>query len=204
MPGARGLSDGRAVQPPAPEHDALALIELTSIVRGYRVADELVKKAPVQLLDLGVVSPGKYLIVFSGDVGSVEESFLQGLSVGGEWVLDKLLLPQPHPDLLVALRQQLPAVAIDAMGLIETFSAISIVSAADAALKAAAVSMLELHYLKHMGGKGYFALTGEQYDVEAALEAAVNSLRGSGALLKQELIARPHDELKARLYPGCR
>lgn len=204
VPDARHLSDGRAVETPIVGHDALALIELTSIARGYRVADEMLKKAPIQLLDVGVVSPGKYLIVVSGDVASVEEAFLQGLSVGGEWVLDKLLLPQPHADLLVALRQQLPPVNIDAMGIVETFSVISTVAAADVALKAAAVSMLELHYLKHMGGKGYFALTGEQYDVEAALDAAVNRLRGSGALLKHELIARPHDEFKARLYPNCR
>lgn len=181
---------------------AVALIELTSIARGYRVADDMVKKAPVRLLDLGVISPGKYLIVVSGDVGSVEEAFLAGLETGSEWVIDHLFLPQPHDGVVLALEKRLPAVDIDAMGLIETFSAISAVRAADAALKAAHVHLLELHYAKHLGGKGYFALTGEQYDVEAALEAAVSSLRDGGLLLKQEIIARPHDEFKAHLNGG--
>lgn len=180
---------------------AIALLELTSIVRGYRVADDMVKKAPIQLLDMGIVSPGKYLIVIAGDVASVEESFLQGLETGGEWVLDKLFLPQPHPQVVLGLSQALPGAEVDAMGLIETFSASAAVRAADVALKAAQVQLIELHYAKHLGGKGYFALTGEQHDVEAALEAAVQSLKAGGLLLKHELIARPHDEFKARLYP---
>jgi microcompartment protein CcmL/EutN len=178
---------------------AVALIELTSIARGYRVADDMVKKAPIRLLDLGVISPGKYLIVVSGDVGSIEESYLAGLESGGEWVIDHLFLPQPHEGVVQALEKRLPEAGVDAMGLIETFSAISAVRSADVALKAAQVQLIELHYAKHLGGKGYFALTGEQYDVEAALEAAVSSLREGGLLLRQEIIARPHEEFKARL-----
>lgn len=178
---------------------ALALVELTSIARGYRVADDMVKKAPVRLLDVGIVSPGKYLILITGDVGSVEESYLAGLESGSGWIVDHLFLPQPHEGLVTALERALPPVDIDAMGLIETFSAVSAIRAADVALKAAQVRMLEIHYEKHLGGKGYFALTGEQYDVEAALEAAVSCLRDGGLLVKQELIARPHEDFKARL-----
>lgn len=178
---------------------AVSLLELTSIARGHRVADAMVKKAPVRLLDLGIVSPGKYLIVVSGDVGSVEEAYLEGLQVGGEWLIDQLFLPQPHDSVVQALSRTLPVTPIDALGIVETFSAISAVRSADVALKAADVALLELHYQKHLGGKGYFTVSGEQYSVEAALEAAVSSLRDSGQLLTVELIARPHEDFTAHL-----
>jgi len=178
---------------------AIALLELTSIVRGYRVADDMVKKAPVDLVDLGIVSPGKYLILVSGGVGEVEEAHLAGLESAGEWLLDQLFLPQPHPGLVQALLGTLPMPTVEALGLIEAFSAIATVRAADLALKAADVAMVALHYQKHLGGKGYFALTGVQHDVEAALEAAVESLQKDGLLLTQELISRPHDDFVAQL-----
>ncbi len=171
---------------------ALALIELTSIARGYRVADDMVKKAPVRLLDMGVVSPGKFLILITGDVGSVEESYLAGLEGADGWVVDHLFLPQPHDDLVRALDRLSLEADVDAMGIIETFSAVSAISSADAALKAADVRLLELHYERHLGGKGYFALTGDLHDVEAAVHAAVTALRDDGLLVKQELIPRPH------------
>ena len=47
----------------APLHDALALVELDSIARGYKVVDALVKKAPVHLLEVNLVEPGKCLIL---------------------------------------------------------------------------------------------------------------------------------------------
>ncbi len=171
---------------------ALALIELTSIARGYRVADDMVKKAPVRLLDMGVVSPGKFLILVTGDVGSVEESYLAALEGAGGWIVDHLFLPQPHDHVVHALERRPLEAELGAMGIIETFSAVSAISSADVALKAADVALLELHYERHLGGKGYFALTGDLHDVEAALAAAVSALRDGGLLVKQELIARPH------------
>jgi microcompartment protein CcmL/EutN len=53
---------------------AIGLIELSSIARGLYVSDVMVKKAPVELLMSQTTSPGKYLILVSGDVASVQES----------------------------------------------------------------------------------------------------------------------------------
>ncbi len=183
---------------------ALALVELTSIVRGYRVADDMVKKAPVRLLDMGIVSPGKFLILITGDVGSVEEAYLAGLAGADGWLVDHLFLPQPHEGVIEALERRLPRVDPDAVGLLETFSAVSAIRAADVALKAAEVVLMELHYERHLGGKGYFALTGDLHDVEAALSAAVGAVGDQGLLLKQELIPRPHEDLVACWQGGTR
>jgi microcompartment protein CcmL/EutN len=56
---------------------ALAVIELSSIARGHRVADAMLKRAPVGLMRADAVSPGKFLVV-EGDVAAVDESFTSG------------------------------------------------------------------------------------------------------------------------------
>ena len=53
---------------------ALALLEITGIARGMVVCDTLVKRAAVDLLRSHPVDPGKYLILFAGDVAEVEEA----------------------------------------------------------------------------------------------------------------------------------
>lgn len=178
--------------------EAIALLELTSIARGYRVIDALVKKAPVCLIDAGVISPGKYLIAFAGDVASVEESYLAGLEASGHHLLDHLFLPQPHMQTLAGVQGVLNTPPLGALGVVECFSAIGAIRAADVALKACEVALVELHWARHLGGKGYFTLSGEQFDVESALEAASGVLRERGLLLTTELIARPHEDLLSR------
>ncbi len=181
---------------------AIAIIELQSIVRGWSTADAMVKKAPVRLEDIGVVSPGKYLILVSGDVASVEEAFLAGMECAADCLLDRLFLPRPHDDILAWLDGSLSPPDMDALGLIEVFSAAASVRAADVSLKAADVSLLELRFRKHLGGKGYLVFTGEQHDVEAALEAGCAEVAQDGLLARRELIARPHADLIQRLKEG--
>ena len=77
----------------APVHDALGLLEISSIARGYRVVDALVKKSPVLLLEANVVEPGKFLVLFSGSVAEVEESFKEAMEVAGDACIDHLFLP---------------------------------------------------------------------------------------------------------------
>ena len=74
--------------------DALALLELDSVARGLRALDALIKQAPVQMLEANLIEPGRYLILFSGGVAEVEESFRMAREVGNESVVDKMLLPQ--------------------------------------------------------------------------------------------------------------
>ena len=50
-----------------PSGPSLALIEVASIARGHRVADAMVKRAPVELLRCDPVSPGKLLVLVAGE-----------------------------------------------------------------------------------------------------------------------------------------
>ncbi len=176
---------------------ALGLVETSSIARGLVVADAMVKKAPVELVRARTVSPGKHLVIVSGAVADVEEAMRAGIETAAATLVDRLELPQPAPELVAALRREGVAPA-DAVGIVETFSVASALLGADAACKAARVTLAELRLADGLGGKAYFVLSGEHADVEAALYAA-ETIIPTGLLLARELIARPHDDLLAAL-----
>jgi microcompartment protein CcmL/EutN len=180
---------------------ALALIEVASIARGHRVADAMVKRAPVELLRCDAVSPGKFLVLVAGDVASVDEAFVAGLAIAGDATLDKLYLPQAHDQLAGALRGEAragEAAGIDALGIVETTTVAATILAADAAAKAAAVRIIEMQLARGLGGKAYFVVTGALAEVEAAVEAGVGVI-AAATLLATEIIAAPHADFVSRL-----
>jgi microcompartment protein CcmL/EutN len=175
---------------------ALGLLELQSIARGVTVADALVKRAAVQLLLNRPVSPGKHLVLCSGEVADVEEAMLAGRAQAGSALCDELLLTQVHDEVLDVLRRRskLPLSEDLSLGIFETLSAASTLRGADAACKAAEIRLHELRLCDGLGGKGFAILVGEQDMVEAAL-STVEKLLTPGLLLSVELIARPHPDL---------
>ena len=85
---------------------ALGLLELQSIARGVTVADALVKRAAVQLHLNRPVSPGKHLVLCSGEVAEVEEAMLAGRAQAGSSLCDELLLTLVHDEVLAVLRRK--------------------------------------------------------------------------------------------------
>ena len=179
--------------------DALALLEVASLARGVVVADAVAKRAPVQLLECGAVSPGKYLVLFAGGVGEVEESIAAGAAAAGDSLVDRLFLPQAHAQLLPAIRAGAAglghAAHDDPAGILEHVSVASALRSADAACKAAQVDLQLLHLARGIGGKAWFILRGDLESVEAAVLAATEAA-GDGMLAGAEVIARPHAELR--------
>src|SRR5438105_1561647 len=125
---------------------AIGLVEVTSIARGVVVADAMVKRAQVTLALVRPVSPGKHLSLCTGEVAEVQEAMAAALPVAGSALCDQLLLTQVHDELLRALSDQRHADHREgaAIGIIETFSAAAALLSADAACKAAAVTLIEL------------------------------------------------------------
>lgn len=177
---------------------ALGLLEVASIARGHVVADALVKKAPVRLVETAAVSPGKYLVVLDGEVADVEEAMAEGARVAGPHLLDRLLLPNADPQLAPALAHQFTVREIDSLAVIELVTASSALRAADAAVKAADVTLVFLRVARGIGGKAYFTLSGALESVEAAVLAAT-SVAGDGLVVDAQIIARPHPEFLAQL-----
>lgn len=172
--------------------EAIGLLELDSIARGYDAADAMMKEAPVALVDSTPVSSGKYIILVAGDPASVESSVRRGVFVGGTAVIDHLLITAAHPHLLDAIRGTRAVAHVDALGVIETRGVAAAIRAADAAAKTAAVELLHVRLAMSIGGKGVITLTGRHPDAIAAVEAGADAARASGMLLATTVIARPH------------
>lgn len=177
---------------------ALALIEFKAVPRGILATDAIVKKAPVEILASHPICPGKYMVIFAGDVADVEESLKAGLTAGGDMVIHHVFLPYIHADIIPAVSGTTSIKTFGAIGVVETFSVASCVVAADCAAKTAQVKLVEIRLANGLGGKAYFVITGELFDVESSMEAAVALVRGEGLLADSTLIPAPHSDLLAK------
>lgn len=182
-----------------PTGPALGMLEVASIAAGYAAADRVVKEAPVALLLCRAVSPGKFLLLFSGEVSDVTSSLRAGSAGLPEPALDTLLLPQADPSLCDALVRERSEVALGAAGVVECATVATMLLAADVAVKTADVELMSARAAVGIGGKSYFVVTGEVAQVRAAVTAASNFARPRGHWLADVVIPQPHGELDAFL-----
>ncbi len=186
-----------------PHPPALALLEFDSIAAGIVSADAMVKRAPVDGIAGGTVQPGRYLVVVIGGVAPVEEAVEAANAVGGSSLRGQILLPDIHPQVFEGIAGHRDTSPIAALGIIETTMAPAAIAAADAALKGADVTLLEIRLSDGMGGKGLVFLGGWVADVEAAVEIGTGVL-GSGQLLEARVISQLHEELAENLLASSR
>ena len=183
---------------------ALAMIEFKTVAEGILATDALVKKAKVDLIYAHPVTPGKYMVLFGGNVAEVEEARTAGLNAKKDSVIHELFLPQVHPDVLPVLKGQKKIVIDGPIAIIETTTVAGTVLAADIAAKATPIELCEMRLARYLGGKGYVLFTGELADVQASLQAATEYARETGVLAASEIIENPHPEMleKAVYWKG--
>ena len=177
--------------------NAIGLIELSSIAKGYQVTDKLVKAADSQLVEAHSVCPGKFIVLITGLVGDVEKSIDAGMELADHSFVQKLLIPNIHNQLVPALRGLTPVEDLQALGIVETFSAASTITAADAAAKKADVQLIDVRLATALGGKGYFTLTGTVEDVNSAVDAGCATIQDDGILIERVVIPRPDPAMKS-------
>ncbi|MFH1503003.1 MAG: BMC domain-containing protein [Candidatus Eisenbacteria bacterium] len=175
-----------------PDREAIGLVETISIAVGIRITDEMAKTAPVEILESTAICPGKFMVLVSGRVSPVEAALKRGTAVGGDVVVDTLFIPNVHPGVFPAILGATDVGEVDALGIVETFTVASSISAADAAAKAARVTLIEIRLAKGLGGKAFFTFTGEVHEVEAAMDAALEVVKRGGNLVRSVVIPRPH------------
>ncbi len=175
------------------EFPAIALLEFSSIAAGIEAGDAMVKRAPVATIQAGTVQPGNYLILVAGDVASVEEALAAGKATGHDALTDCLFLPNVHPNVVAALGGRRQAAQEDALGIVETSSVATAIKAADAGVKGAEVSLLQLRLADGLGGKGLVYFHGLVADVETAV--ALGATIASHHLIRQMIIPQLHAEM---------
>jgi len=175
------------------DYPALAFLEFKSIAAGIEAGDVMVKHAPVDQIVTGTVHPGHFLIMVTGQVAAVEEAVSVGKQTGKQKLLDHLFLPNVHPGVVKALNGIRVEGHMDALGIVETHTVASAINAADAGLKGADVTLVQLRLADGLGGKGLVLFHGVVADVESAVE--IGTAVSHAHLLHHMVIPQLHSEM---------
>jgi len=178
---------------------AIGIIELRSIARGMYTTDVMLKQANVELLRAHVVCPGKYIILVAGAISQVRSAIEAGREVAPEVVVDACILPNVHPSVFPALTATTSVEHVRAVGVIETYTLVASIVAADIAVKAAPVELIEVRLPFAMGGKAFAVMTGEVSSVRSAVNSAAEQLKDEGVIDSFVVIPSPHKDLIEKL-----
>lgn len=180
--------------------NAIGVMEISSIAKGIEICDKMIKASQVVVIEALPMCPGKYVIIVGGDVADVEHSMHIAKHEAGSMFVDEILIPNIHKQVFAAVNCGVNIENIKALGIIETYSVASGIKAADAAVKAANVDLIEIRLSRGMGGKSYITMTGNVGDVEAAVASGCEEARRDGALTNYSVIPSPHKDIKRFLY----
>lgn len=177
----------------AHRNHCIGFLETSSIGKGIDATDAMLKMADVELLMTLIVPRGKYLVMIGGTVADVEASMRAGRSAADPTVLDDFVIQNVHPDLPAAIKGRVKVDHVEAVGVIETKEVASAIFAGDAAVKAAAVRLIEAK--NQAGGKGMVVLTGDVGAVRSAIAAGVATIKKEGMLISEIIIPYAHKAL---------
>ena len=180
-------------------NNAIGGVEVSSMARGFDVTDTMLKTAPVKLLLARTVCPGKYIVLVTGEVADVQAAVDAGAGRGGASLVDRFVIPNVHPELLPAVSGTAVVGKLEALGIVEAFSVSALLEAADAAVKAASVRLIEVRLAMAMGGKAFVTMTGSIASVDTAVNAAAAVVGRRGLLVEKVVIPHPRQELLREL-----
>ena len=170
---------------------AIAMVEYSTVATGIQAADIMVKTAEVELIEAEVVCPGKYIVLISGDLSAVRAAIDSSKTHFPAKLIDSFVLGNPHESIFPAIYGATDVENPRALGVVETYSAASIIVAADVAAKTSLVDLIELRIAKGMCGKSYLLMTGEVASVQAAVDKVKADLKDTAMFLDSSVIANP-------------
>ena len=148
---------------------AIGMVEFSSIARGIYAADQMVKISEVEIVTAQTICPGKYIALVEGDVAAVQDSVHIGEKFAGEYFVDSLVIPNVHHGIFPAITGATMPEHVTALGIFETFSVATMITAADQILKAAELEAIEIRLGTGLGGKSFFTFTGDVAAVETGV-----------------------------------
>lgn len=174
---------------------SIGVIEFRSIACGIGAVDRIVKASDVRIYDAKTLCPGKYYIIFAGEVGAVSNSMNVVLEESGKLVIDWVVIPNVYPEIFSAINQATSIRKLKSIGVIETLTSPSIIASADAAIKATSVELVEIRIARALGGKNICIINGDLSSVSESIKVAVEYPRGKDFLVDYQIIASPHEDL---------
>ena len=179
--------------------ETIGFLELNSIAKGVEATDIVLKTAAVRLVFAHPGCPGKYTLLFTGEVAAVQASLDMGREIGGSHMVDGCVIPRIHPQVIQAINLTSMPDSLRAVGVMEFYSITAAVYAADAAVKAAEVELLEVRLGTGIGGKSFVVMTGEVAAVSESVQAGIHTPNAEGMIVSSVVIPSPHPELMEAL-----
>lgn len=179
--------------------ETIGFIELNSIAKGIEAADAMLKAAEVRLVSAKPSCPGKYIVLIAGEVAAVKASVEAGSKTGGGHIIETTVIPRVHPQVIAAVSMAVAPGEVAALGILEFMSVTASITGADAAVKAAEVTLMEIRLGTGIGGKSFVILTGDVAAVKESVSCGAAAGGTGGMLLSQVVIPSPSPELFSAL-----
>jgi microcompartment protein CcmL/EutN len=178
---------------------SIGLIELSSVAAGFQVADTMLKAGTVDLLLSRSICSGKFMVLIGGETAAVQNAVAAGAQAAQGCLIDQFVIANVHDEVFHALGRAQPPPCDGALGILEGFSVCSLIQGADAAAKAAAVTLLEIRLAMALGGKAFCTMTGDIGSVNSAIAAGKEVIGRAGMLVNAVVISRPHPDVYREL-----
>ena len=178
---------------------SIGLIELSSVAAGFLVADTMLKAGNVRLVLSRSICSGKFMVLIAGQPAAVQSAVAAGAEAANGCLIDQFVITNIHPDVITALGRASPPEVNGALGVIESFNVGTLLEAADAAAKAANVTLMEIRLAMALGGKAFVTMTGDVANVQAAVDAGRAVIADAGMLVNAVVLPRPEPEVYREL-----
>lgn len=180
--------------------NALGMIETNAIPVGVNAGDAMLKAASVELITAQPVCAGKYIVIVTGEVAAVKESVAAGKATAGQRLVDSMVISHVHEQVPKAINACNEIGQVAAVGVMEAYSLCAAVVAADAAVKAADIQLMDIRLGRGLGGKSFITMTGDVAAVRAAIAAGEKVPEAQGMLSESVVIPSPHPDMIRTLY----
>lgn len=174
---------------------SIGIVEFRSVAIGISAIDKIVKASDVRIVDAKAICPGKYYIIFAGSVSAVSNSMNVIRKEEETFIIDSANISNVYPEIFSALFQTAEIKEWKSIGIIETITSPSIFVAADAAVKATNVDLVEVRVARALGGKNTVIINGDVSSVEESIRAGIAYPEKKDFLVDYRVIASPHQDL---------
>ena len=100
---------------------AIGMVEYQTVPTGMQAADAILKTAEVEILEAQTVCPGKYIVIFSGELSAVKASEEAAMTQFPAHLVDHFVLGNPDESIFPAIYGVTPSEQVKALGVLETF-----------------------------------------------------------------------------------
>ena len=173
----------------------IGFLEYISVGKGIEAADLISKNTAIDILLSAPNCPGRYQILFTGDVGAVKEAIDIAHGIADFNFLDSLILPRIDDRVLSALYSPDITNIGDSIGVFETMTMTATIEGADTMVKTSDVEIIELRLGKGLAGKSYVIITGTVQNVQSAMDTALEGVKDRGVLISSVVIPSVNPEL---------